>query len=108
MKVEDLGYMPKAILGLLTLLTSNKYLHRLKFLEIIYARLWNPINYAIIGGIGVALNMLIAWFFWTFLPMNWWLINLVAIVGAWTWNWLNSVGPLGYLWGFKKKEQRND
>lgn len=101
MKAEDLGYMPKAILDLLTSIDKKGTLAS------IYERLWNPINYAIIGGIGVGLNMLIAWFFWSFLPMNWWLINLIAIVGAWTWNWLNSVGPLGYLWGFKKKEEKN-
>jgi len=35
-----------------------------------------------------------------------WIANLVAILIAWTWNWANSVGPLGFLWGFKEKGEK--
>lgn len=70
----------------------------------IYAKMWNPINYALIGGIGVVVNYLV-WILLSALApwMPWWLVNGIAIITAWSWNWGNSVGPLGWVWGFKKK-----
>ena len=66
-----------------------------------YKRFWNPINYGIVGGIGVAINYLV--FALVISSFPWWITNALAILTAWTWNWSMSVGPLGYLWGFKKR-----
>lgn len=68
----------------------------------IYEKLWNPLNYAIVGGIGVVINFVIMALLISVFP--WWAANAVAILTAWTWNWANSVGPMGYLWGFKEKK----
>jgi len=68
----------------------------------IYMAYWNPINYAIVGGIGVLLNYLI----WATLnnAFDWWITNAMAIIVTWGWNWIMSVGPLGYMWGFKTQK----
>lgn len=83
-------------------------------LDQIYERLWNPINYVIVGGVGVIINMLVSALFWAFLRIpdiwliffcipTWFSINAIAISIAWLWNWANSVGPLGWAWGFRQK-----
>lgn len=66
----------------------------------IYRKFWNPINYAIVGGTGVLINYLV----WSLLQnvFAWWLVNALAILSAWLWNWGMSVGPFGHLWGFKQ------
>ena len=70
----------------------------------LYDKFWNPINYAIIGGIGVAINYAV----WVALQniFVWWMTNAFAIIVAWSWNWSMSVGPFGWLWGFKKKKEK--
>jgi hypothetical protein len=68
--------------------------------EQIYERYWNPINYAVIGGIGVLINMALMNFTITF--MNWLFADLISILVAWSWNWSQSVGPFGHYWGFGK------
>ena len=88
----------------------SKYLYRFfKSFELkgwnfgkMYQQFWNPLNYAIIGGIGVAFNYLIFALLINLFP--WWITNICAILTAWLWNWSMSVGPLGYLWGFKKHD----
>jgi len=94
MKKQEFQYMSKLLYGLFKEAKQPK----------IYERLWNPMNYAIIGGIGVVINYLV----WLLLqPMFvWWVTNALAILIAWTWNWSNSVGPLGFLWGFKEKGEK--
>jgi len=69
----------------------------------LYDSLWNPINYAIVGGIGVLINYL----FWFFLQMSfpWWITNAFAIGSAWLFNWSMSVGPFGWLWGFRERKK---
>lgn len=71
--------------------------------EQIYERFWNPINYAIIGGIGVLINYMV----WSaFVNVyDWWFTNALAIISAWLWNWSMSVGPFGYLWGFTQQKE---
>ena len=69
-----------------------------------YLRLWNPINYAMIGGIGVVINYSVWLLFVTLGGLPWFFINGIAIITAWSWNWANSVGPLGWLWGFKERK----
>lgn len=73
-----------------------------------YKQFWNPANYAIVGGVGVVINYFL---FFVLLPyVPWFVCNALAIIGAWSWNWLNSVGPLGWAWGFyhKPKNKRRD
>jgi hypothetical protein len=84
--------------GFLWALAKQLRVHKL------YERLWNPVNYAVVGGIGVIINYLI-WLV-TAGSMPWYLSNFLAILTAWSWNWANSVGPLGFLWGFEKKEEK--
>lgn len=71
----------------------------------IYAKLWNPINYMIVGSIGVGINFavnafLLSYLFWVF-------SNALAILTAFVWNWANSVGPFGHYWGFPRKEEEH-
>lgn len=68
----------------------------------LYAKQWNFINYAIIGGIGVGINFLINWSLLPTLP--WYVANMIAILGAMLWNWMNSVGALCEYWGYTKNE----
>lgn len=71
-----------------------------------YLLYWNPLNYAVVGGLGVLINFGI-WQFCLILGLPWFLNNLIAILCAWVWNWSNSVGPFGYLWGFNKRKDTN-
>jgi len=72
----------------------------------LYLRLWNPINYAMIGGIGVLINYLVWFLLISFGGLPWFLINALAIIIAWSWNWANSVGPLGWVWGFRERKKK--
>jgi len=69
----------------------------------LYDNLWNPINYALVGGIGVLINYLIWFFLQASFP--WWITNAFAIGSAWLFNWSMSVGPFGWLWGFREKKK---
>jgi hypothetical protein len=66
-----------------------------------YARISNPVNYAIVGGIGVGVNFMVFLLLIGRLP--WWATNIIAILTAWLWNWSQSVGPCGWVWGFKPR-----
>jgi len=70
-----------------------------------YLRLWNPINYMIIGGIGVLVNFLVQ-IPLMFVGVPWVFQNAAGILTAFIWNWSQSVGPFGYLWGFKQDANR--
>lgn len=73
----------------------------------LYRKYWNPINYAIIGGIGVVINMFVLLSLAPIFQL--WFANFIAILAAWLWNWSMSVGPFCYLWGFKpQKEKHNE
>jgi hypothetical protein len=69
----------------------------------IYVKAWNPINYAIIGGIGVLINMALLGSTLPYMP--WFISNIIAIGCAWLWNWINAVGPLCHHWGFKRQDK---
>lgn len=69
-----------------------------------YARISNPLNYALVGGIGVGINFLVFLLLIGWLP--WWVTNFIAILAAWSWNWSQSVGPFGWIWGFKKRPEK--
>ena len=95
--------MTQAILKLCITL-DLKLMKKGEFLTTLYKRLWNPVNYAIVGGIGVLINFLV-WIILLKMGFQWWITNIAAILFAWIWNWSNSVGPFGYLWGFAKRKK---
>jgi hypothetical protein len=68
-----------------------------------YEKLWNPINYGIIGGIGVVINYIVNIELMLYMP--WFISNGLAILTAFVWNWANSVGPLGHYWGFPRRAE---
>ena len=72
----------------------------------LYVRLWNPVNYAIVGGIGVIINYIVNGVMLSYLA--WYFSNALAILTAFVWNWANSVGPLGHYWGFPQKEAAHE
>lgn len=77
-----------------------------KWILDLYVRFWNPVNYAIVGGFGVIINYVV-WAGLMIIGWPWFVINALAILAAWSWNWSNSVGPFGYLWGFQKNDKHN-
>lgn len=96
--LQDFRHIPKAIISLLSDIDKSQRLVHL------YVQFWNPINYAVVGGIGVIINFGLWFMLSTTFP--WWIVNALAILCAWSWNWANSVGPLGFLWGFKKRDAK--
>lgn len=69
-----------------------------------YLRIFSWVNYALVALVGVGINFLVNAILLFYMP--WYFSNLVAIMTAWSWNWANSVGPLGYLWGFAKNDRK--
>lgn len=70
----------------------------------IYKVTWKFVNYALVGGIGVLINYLV-WAILLYMAPGsaWFITNFIAIFSAWLWNFYNSVGPWGWLWGFKRR-----
>jgi len=67
----------------------------------VYLKGSNPFNYAVVGFIGVLINYLVNGLLIG--SLTWWGSNALAILTAWLWNWSQSVGPFGWIWGFKKR-----
>ena len=99
-QTEEFTHIRGFLLNLINTIGGKKYGEDLANL---YAKFWNPINYALIGGFGVIINYLVWLLFVSSSGLPWFFINAIAIIMAWSWNWANSVGPLGWLWGFKKR-----
>ena len=91
------GVIPQVILKFIKRVTVGERLPRM------YVRWMRAINYAIIGGVGVIINMTFLHGLVAVFPLA--LANLGAILVAWTWNYTMSVGRLGYLWGFTNQEK---
>ena len=88
-------YFPKAVLLVLsTFDKENKFAH-------IYTKWMSLINYMLVCGVGVFINMYVLLSFSNFMVL--WLANTVAIFTAFLFNWTFSVGPLGYLFGLSPK-----
>jgi len=62
----------------------------------LYLKWLTLFNYAVVCGVGVLINMFIIQGIVALLPL--WQADLVAILAAFLWNWMNSVGPLGQYW----------
>lgn len=71
----------------------------------IYIKFSNPLNYAMVGFIGVLINYLVNGLLIG--SLTWWVSNALAIMGAWVWNWSQSVGPFGWIWGFKGRQKKD-
>jgi len=100
---KDFTHIRGFLLDLIKSIGGKKYG---KDLATLYVKFWNPINYALIGGIGVLINYLVWLLFVSFGGLPWFLINAIAIITAWSWNWANSVGPLGWVWGFRERKKK--
>jgi len=89
---KELRYFPAFIYRLLSPYPplANLYLRSMSF--------W---NYGTVAGIGVLINYTVWIVYVNLLP--WFIVNAIAILTAWLWNWSMSVGPFGYFWGFSEK-----
>ncbi len=88
-------YFPKLVIAILNAIDPKK---KMSFL---YLKMMSLINYMLVCGAGVLINMYILYALVNFLPL--WLANLFAIVIAFIWNWNLTVGPLGYIMGLSPK-----
>lgn len=91
-------YFPKIVLTLLKSFDPDGRFRKL------YLNWMSLINYAIVCGIGVGINMYVIYALIRFLPL--WGANLGAIVIAFLWNWNFSVGPLGFIFGLSPKKKK--
>lgn len=66
----------------------------------LYQKYWNPINFTIIGLIGVAIYYIIAGIFQVLLG---WFGDLLSIGIAGFCVWSMCLGPFCHWWGFKKQ-----
>lgn len=91
-------YFPAAVLKLLAVVDPSK-----RFSEI-YIRGMSFINYAVVCGIGVLINMYVLLTLADVLSL--WVANILAILIAWANNWLFTVGPYGFLFGLSPKRTK--
>jgi len=91
-------YFPVVALKLLAFVDPTKRLSN------IYLKAYSFINYALVCGVGVFINMYILLYLANIMPL--YLANLFAIFTAWTWNWNLTVGPLGYIMGLSPKKRK--
>ena len=94
-KRVGLKYFPAIMLNIINILTKDKYSQ----LAEMYVKYMSLINYAIVAGIGVIINMFVLLTFVSIFPL--FMANGVAILVAFLWNWTLSVGPMGYFMGLQ-------
>lgn len=92
-----LKYFPAVVIKLLEVVDPSQFLADLYIKSVSF---W---NYMLVGLVGVGINMIVIHRLINFLPL--WLANSGAIFIAWSWNWVFSVGPLGYLFGLSPKKK---
>lgn len=68
----------------------------------LYHKYWNPINFTIIGLLGVAVYYVTVGIFQVLLG---WFGSLISIGIAGFCVWSMSVGPFCHLWGYKKQNE---
>jgi len=95
---HTLDYFPAAVLKLLTIVDPSKRFSG------IYIKGLSFINYGVVCGIGVIINMYILLTLAELLPL--YLANMLAILTAWIWNWCFTVGPFGYLFGLSPRRRK--
>lgn len=95
---HTLDYFPAVVLKVLSIVDPSK-----RFSEI-YLKTLSFINYGIVCGAGVLINMYVLLTLADLAPL--WLANCFAILMAWVWNWNLTVGPLGYLFGLSPRRRK--
>jgi len=93
-------YFPVVALKLLAFVDPTKRLSN------IYLKAYSFINYALVCGVGVFINMIILLNLAKIFPL--YLANVCAIFVAWIWNWSFTVGPLGYIMGLSPKKRKEE
>lgn len=91
------GVVPRFIKRLIISVTRSQWLLQL------YVKRMHFINYALVCGIGIGINMAFLHGLADVLPLAF--ANLGAIIMAWMWNYTMTVGSLGHLWGFTKQQE---
>jgi len=77
-----------------------KSLDRTGRLAKLYSTWHSLVNYAIVCGIGVFINNAVQKILYSWATyLNWFIVNNIAIVVAFLWNWFFTAGPYGYIWG---------
>lgn len=94
----ELKYFPKLVLYLIHKMGASRPVENL-YLK--YMSLW---NYAIVGFVGYLINTMALYNLVNMFPL--WLANAFAVLIAFLSNWAFSVGPLGYVMGLSKKEDK--
>ena len=94
---ENLAPVPRIIVRVIRILFADERVVQL------YLKWLSLVNYAIVCGIGVGINMYVLLGLANLLPL--WMANLCAIGTAFLWNWSMSVGPLGWIWGLSEKKR---
>lgn len=92
-------YFPKFAITILNRIDPKKKLSHA------YIKSCSLINYIIVCGTGVIINNLVQKFLYSYTgeALNWMVINNLAIIIAFLWNYTMSVGPLGFFWGLSPK-----
>jgi len=93
-----LRYFPKLIVTIFSFMDPSKSLTKL------YVKFMSLLNYMFVCGIGVFINQIIIHYFVSSTSLM--IANFIAIFVAFTWNWTFTVGPYGYLFGFKTEMLR--
>lgn len=94
----ELKYFPKLVLYLIHRVNAPKPVENL-YLK--YMSLW---NYIVVGFSGYLINTTVLYSLVNMIPL--WLANAIAVIIAFLCNWTFSVGPLGYLMGLSKREEK--
>jgi regulator of replication initiation timing len=94
-KRVGLKYFPALVLDILHQVTKDNYSQ----IADLYVRYMSLVNYAIVAGVGVIINMFVLYGTVTIFPL--FMANGLAILTAFLWNWTFSVGPMGYLMGLQ-------
>jgi len=95
---ENLAPVPRIIVRVIRILFADERVVQL------YLKWISLVNYAIVCGIGVGINMYVLLGLANLLPL--WMANLCAIGTAFLWNWSMSVGPMGWIWGLSERPSR--
>jgi len=73
----------------------------------LYLKNLSLLNYAVVCGVGVLINMSIIGVLFN-LGLGLYVSNAGAILVAFLWNWTFSVGPYGHIFQLSRKEKKQD
>lgn len=96
-KREGLQYFPALAVMIIGQLTKDKR----DWAVDMYLKYMSLINYAVVAGIGVIINMIVIYSLIAIFPL--FMANGIAILTAFLWNWSLSVGSFGHFMGLKQE-----